>query len=524
MNILYSSSSRSILALVLTLMVSLTTRAEVHYEMTELWGFVFELHLDDENYENNEAWLMARSPEQPLSDMFYVAGDSTLYIPSSVDDYEHNYYSIPVTNIMSCAFGGCEELRTVFVPASIKTIEERAFTNSSIVSIYFDSNYYEEYTEPIVIHQEAFKGCQRLQAVQFSRPIEEFSPYLFMNCPNLIQIDMNCDLQLRTIGTCAFANCVNLTWLPLQAGIEVIGRGAFANCHNLKQINWKSGLTRIEDYAFAECHQLINVSIPSTVNYIGSHAFLNCHSMTYATIPSGVDNIGDYAFCCCTSLSNLRLNNNIKSIGEFAFAGCNSLPGIDLPAALTTIGEDAFLGGDMHCQIWSPENFYDSTSLDICVRQYSWGVMNGLFDHINIGSNVTSIGDQAFAGHAPDTVVCMAPMPPAFTKTDQYERTFSLDTYANAVLRVPSVLVDTYRNTAGWNRFVNIQGIEIMGNGDADGDGVLSVTDLTTVVDYIVGGQASGINLINCDTDGDGIVSVSDITNIIDAILLAAMN
>lgn len=524
MNLFYSSASRCILALVLSLMVSFTTRAEVEYRMIEFGGFAFELHLDDENYENNEACLMARLPEQPLSDMYYAAWDSTLYIPSIIDDYEHDYYNIPVTRIMCAALWDIEDVRNVYVPASIKTIEERAFANSNVRSVYFQSDYNEEYTEPITIHQEAFKGCQQLQVVQFYRPIEEFSPYLFMSCPNLTEVDFLCDSQLRKIGTCAFANCVNLTWLPLQAGIEVIGRGAFANCFNLQQINWKSGLTRIEDFAFAECHQLINVSIPSTVNYIGSHAFLNCHSMTYATIPSGVDNIGDYAFCCCSSLSNLRLNNNIKSIGEFAFAGCNSLPGIDLPAALTTIGEDAFLGGDMHCQIWSPENFYDSTSLDISVRQYSWGVMNGLFDHINIGSNVTSIGDQAFAGHAPDTVVCMAPTPPTFTKTDQYERTFSLDTYANAVLRVPNVLVDTYRNTAGWNRFVNIQGIEIMGNGDADGDGVLSVTDLTAVVDYIVGGQASGINLINCDTDGDGIVSVSDITNIIDAILLAAMN
>jgi len=512
-----TTSSRFILVLALILMMTLTTRAEVHYEMVEQWGLVFELHIDEENPDNSEAVLMARSVDQPLDNEVLGYGpDSILYIPSLFQD---EYHYLPVTEIMSCAFGGCDELKTVYIPASIKTIGERAFAGSSVETVYFMRDYNEESTEPITIGQEAFRECNRLDAVQFERPIDEFSPYLFMSCPNLVEIMFDYDATVRKIGTCALANCVNLTWMQVPYGLEVIGNGAFANCYNLQRFSFPESVTRIGDYAFAECGQLRYASLPSSLSAIGSHAFLNCSTLTQIVIPSRVVSIKDYAFACCRSLTNLRLHNNLQSIGDFAFAGCASLPGIDLPSSLMTIGRDAFMCGEIHCNIWSSKNLTDSTQLGISIYQYAYDIMDGHFDHINIGSNVTAIGDQAFAGHAPSTVVCMAPNPPTISYDSQHERTFSLDAYANAVLRVPRVLVNCYRNAVGWKRFDNIEGIEIMGNGDVDNDGSLTINDVTTIIDFLLSKQDSGINLVNSDLDGDGVVSINDVTNMIDALL-----
>ena len=440
-------STKCMMALALTLAISFTTRAEVTVEWVEHWGFIFELFIDEENYENNEAHLMGLSYDQPIDyDSYIGSPDSTLYLPSYI---EGEFHSAPLTLIMYGALGGCEELKIVVIPSTVKTIDGAAFANSNVETIICERDYYMEENEPITIGEEAFKGCKRLNSVDFYRPVTELSPYAFMDCPVLNNISFSEDIQLRSIGACAFANCVGLTDFYMPDGVEVIGPGAFANCYNLKQVSLPSGLVRIGNYAFAECGELDNVGLPSSLNYIGDKAFLNCSSLSYISIPKGVVNINEYAFCCCPNLSNLRLHNDIKTIGKFAFAGCSSLPGINLPNALTTIGEDAFLCGEMSCEIWNSENLRDSTMLDICLTQYAWGVNNGRFDHIKIGSNVTAIGDQAFAGHLPDTVICMAPVPPVYSKTDQYERVFALEAYQEAVLRVPRVLIDTYRNADG---------------------------------------------------------------------------
>jgi len=51
--------------------------------------------------------------------------------------------------------------------------------------------------------------------------------------------------------------------------------------------------------------------------------------------------------------------------------------------------------------------------------------------------------------------------------------------------------------------------------GDANGDGVINVSDITTVINVITG---QGIAAGNADCNGDGSVNVSDITCIINII------
>ena len=55
--------------------------------------------------------------------------------------------------------------------------------------------------------------------------------------------------------------------------------------------------------------------------------------------------------------------------------------------------------------------------------------------------------------------------------------------------------------------------------GDVNDDGVISIADITSLVDYILGGDADGINLLNADADQNGIIGISDVTQIIDIIL-----
>lgn len=55
--------------------------------------------------------------------------------------------------------------------------------------------------------------------------------------------------------------------------------------------------------------------------------------------------------------------------------------------------------------------------------------------------------------------------------------------------------------------------------GDVDGDGRVTITDVTVLIDYLLSGNTSGISLENADCDQDGRVTITDVTTLIDYLL-----
>ena len=55
--------------------------------------------------------------------------------------------------------------------------------------------------------------------------------------------------------------------------------------------------------------------------------------------------------------------------------------------------------------------------------------------------------------------------------------------------------------------------------GDVDGDNNVNISDVTTLIDYLLSGNASGISLSGADCNQDGSVNISDVTALIDYLL-----
>ena len=55
--------------------------------------------------------------------------------------------------------------------------------------------------------------------------------------------------------------------------------------------------------------------------------------------------------------------------------------------------------------------------------------------------------------------------------------------------------------------------------GDVNGDGGVNISDVTTLIDYLLSGNASGVNLTAADCNQDGSVNISDVTTLIDYLL-----
>ena len=58
-----------------------------------------------------------------------------------------------------------------------------------------------------------------------------------------------------------------------------------------------------------------------------------------------------------------------------------------------------------------------------------------------------------------------------------------------------------------------------MGNGDVNGDGQLTIGDITALIDMLLNTQAGNGNPINSDVNGDGNITIGDITVLIDKLL-----
>lgn len=55
--------------------------------------------------------------------------------------------------------------------------------------------------------------------------------------------------------------------------------------------------------------------------------------------------------------------------------------------------------------------------------------------------------------------------------------------------------------------------------GDLDGDGSISIVDITALIDYVLSKDPTGIDLVAADCDGDGQVGIVDVTALIDRLL-----
>ncbi|MBQ2340629.1 MAG: leucine-rich repeat protein, partial [Bacteroidaceae bacterium] len=181
-------------------------------------------------------------------------------------------------------------------------------------------------------------------------------------------------------------------------------------------------------------------------------------SLTSITIPNSVTSIGNLAFEDCEELKSLTIGNSVTSIGRSAFAYCEKLTSVTIPKSVTSIGEKAF----RYCRSLT------SVTSEI--------------------TNVFETGSDAFSG-------C-----------------------ENATLYVPRGTKSQYQNTTDWNKFSNI--VEKGGiPGDVNNDNVTNITDVVTLVNYILSPESSSVDETTYDVDGNGTINISDVVVLVNIIL-----
>ena len=83
---------------------------------------------------------------------------------------------------------------------------------------------------------------------------------------------------------------------------------------------------------------------------------------------------------------------------------------------------------------------------------------------------------------------------------------------ANATLYVPKASLEAYKAANRWKDFNPIIGYE---NGDANGDGNVTIADAVAVVNYILGNASAGFIFGAADVNNDGKITITDAVSIV---------
>ena len=462
--------------------------AEAAYRAAEYWGRFYNTTIDGITY-------MRHDSGQSVI-VFYADPDITAAnIPATVSIGGVDY---PVTAIGEDAFLNCGSLQSITLPQGLQTIGNSAFQScNALQSVTLPQGLQ-------TIGENVFYGCYALQSVTFPQGLQAIGDFAFYGCSALQSVTFPQGLQ--TIGSYAFHWCSDLQSITLPEGLQSIGSEAFYLCYALQSIishadtppaieertfdketyatatltvpQGAEAAYRAAEYwgrfynttiggitygphdsgqsalAFYADPDITAANIPATVsiggtNYsvtaIGYEAFAYCDALRSVTLPQGLQTIGSSAFNGCTALQSVAFPEGLQAIGQYAFQSCYALQSITLPQGLQAIGDFVFYGCDALQSVTLPEG----------LQSIGGGAFNGCtaLQSITLPSALQSIGMRAFQDCPLTDVYCHAATPPAIRKD-----TFDEETYAEAMLHVPSDVAGSYQAAQYWKQFQHIVG------------------------------------------------------------------
>ncbi len=363
-----------------------------------------------------------------------------------------------VTNIPAHAFDNCENLTSISISKSVKSIGECAFNCNKLTKAEFGSieslcamKFGDDLANPLTsaghlyingeevidlkipdsvtsIGEYTFINCGSLKSVTIPNSVKNIDFSAFINCSGLTKAEF---ASIESLCAMKFANDVanplfyakhlyingaEVTDLIIPNSVESISYSAFINCSGLKSVKIPESVKTIDNDGFAGCEGLIKAEFASIASlcsikfmndkanplYYAKHLYINGVEVTDLEIPDSMESIGDYAFYNCSSLKSVKIPGSVKKVGSDAFENCTGLTKAEFASIENLCGTE--FGGIYANPLLYAKHLYingaEVTNLEIpnSVKNIGVAAFAGCTSatSVTIPSSVTSIGDWAF--------------------------------------------------------------------------------------------------------------------------------
>jgi len=468
------------------------------------------------------------------------SGDIT--VPNNVTSDGVSY---PVTEIKDGAFANNTNLTSIKLPANLTAIGNRAFECCSSLK------YVTLQSTSTSIGEYAFSCCTDFQAINLPEGISTIKAGTFMNCSHLKAITI--PNSVTVIEERAFKG-IGATYFPIGGNVTTIGKEAFAFCVSLQTVNLGSNVKNIASDAFCDCsslteylvdnsnryftavegvlyskdktrivaypHSLKNeeYTVPSTVTAIPANVFDGNHYLTSInvdsnnknfasvggvlynknktklqifptgksgayTVPSTTQTIADSAFYLCDGLTRVTIPNSVTKIGKYCFYGCAYLNYVRIGNEVETI---------------------ESHTFDNCSQ----------LETLDLGKKVHYIKDNALSALNQNLYIIYCRSTYDYVIVTGCETAFTGDL---CTLYVPKGKAKNYQGKDYWKDLGSIKEKDFIEQGDVNQDDQVNISDVTALVNIILGKSTSTAPTI--DVNGDGQINISDVTTLVNIIL-----
>ncbi|MBQ8515262.1 MAG: leucine-rich repeat protein [Ruminococcus sp.] len=288
-----------------------------------------------------------------------------------------------VVRIGSNAFLGCSAVEQLSIPDSVTQLGSGVFRKcSNLQKVVAGSRI-------AAIPDYAFQECTSLSSVTIRGAVTRIGIGAFNKCTSLQAIAL--PDSLMDIDAEAFQSCMSLTEVNIPASLRSVGVNAFFDTALVKRLQTEQAGS---SYVIWDGQVLLSYRgedekavIPEGVTLVAGAAFAANETICEIVLPEGLRSLSAYAFDALDTLEQIYIPDSVSHIGAYAFWDCISLREIILPASLTCINEGVLFGCEQLVYAEIPQG----------VEQ----ILNEAFRYtalsdVTLPESVTYVGDSAF--------------------------------------------------------------------------------------------------------------------------------
>lgn len=312
----------------------------------------------------------------------------TLILQEFIDD---DFKNDPMTGVLTAgnrAFANCRSLKTIYNPTRLTAVGREAFLNCTSLETL-------NLTKVAFVYDRAFAGCTSLKSVELDG-FTEAGTNMFYGCTSL----NNVVYKMDTVAQNMFYGCTSLDNITFEVPLRSIGASAFEGTA-LKKVSLKGNVS-IDTMAFANTPLTqVELGADCKINIVGYAPFAGCDSFTqfalasgntYYQVDSGIlyDSGKTRIILVPDGITSVpSMPSTLKEIGNSAFANRKNLTSFTIGSSVTSIGDNAFAGTAL-----------TSIVIPASVKEIGYGAFANCasLSSVTLGSGVTEIQRSTFGG------------------------------------------------------------------------------------------------------------------------------